>query len=193
MLMAGSLSNKKRREEIRAALARGDLERVLRRKHEAASDDEATTLIRRPATPRENGAVPDNEDASAFPIPRPWRSKTVMQAPAPAALSPPPFPATAPAAPDADSYRHSQVLAIDSNYQKNELDQALFDAIRDGNMQRAIDAITRGADVNSRYTHFPSHKRGDCIIFGNTTPLEYAHKKGRQDFVEMLKRYGAKG
>ncbi len=190
--MAGSLFDKRKRDEVKGALARGDLERVLRKKHEAVPDDEATTLITRPASPRKQGDVSDGETTGLFPIPAAPRHRTVMQAPVPAAMNPPPIPATAPAPLRKDAYHHSQVFAVDVSNGPMDLDQALFDAIKEGNMQKAIDAITRGADVHSKYTYAPGHRAGDTVMFERLTPLQYARKKGRQDFVEMLQRYGAR-
>jgi len=55
-----------------------------------------------------------------------------------------------------------------------------------------MDAINLGANLNARYPHMPQHRRGDCIMMSDTSPLQYAKKKGDQVIVKLLERYGAK-
>jgi ankyrin repeat protein len=113
------------------------------------------------------------------------------------------FPLTAPvpqpsAGPDAwpagnpADMQHSQVIAFEGLQTPKPLDQSLFDAIKAGDIAKVIDAINLGANLNARYPHVPQHRQGDCIIMSDTSPLQYAKKKGDQVIVKLLERYGAK-
>ncbi|MCI0504257.1 hypothetical protein L0Y65_06135 [Candidatus Micrarchaeota archaeon] len=94
------------------------------------------------------------------------------------------------------SIRHkmhqSQVFAVGRDNHVRKVDQDLFDAIKAGNLQKLLDAISQGADVNAEYTHVPAHKVMDTIFTARMTPLQYAKEKGNQAIIDALERHGAK-
>lgn len=155
-----SLFDKGRRERLRDAVKRGELEKALRK---PLKEDLETTRF--------------------FPLTPPEPEPPTRLAPAPA----PPAPAWNPA-----TMQHSQVLALGGFQHPNPVDQSLFDAIQAGDLAKVMDAINQGANLNSKYPHVPAHRAGDCVIFSNTTPLEYAKKKGNPAIIRLLEHHGAK-
>ncbi len=71
------------------------------------------------------------------------------------------------------------------------IDHDLVQAVREGDVDRVIDAINNGADVNASVTvsHSIRPRRGDCQIYFKTTPLAEAEKMDHKEIAEILKRH----
>ncbi len=76
---------------------------------------------------------------------------------------------------------------------ERRIDHELVQAVRLGDVERVMDAINNGADVNAECTvcHAIRPKKGDCQSFFKTTPLGAAENLGLKEIASILKRAGA--
>ena len=71
------------------------------------------------------------------------------------------------------------IISLTTISYRNDLDDALMDAVYEGNLAKVKELVENGADVNL------TNKKG-------YTALMYASENGHTDIVEFLKSVGAK-
>lgn len=84
----------------------------------------------------------------------------------------------------------------DRSESENLATQALFNAIRAGDVKKASEAIKNGADLDSKclwtLNYTPMEWRDDPSLERLVTPLGYAIRENRRDIVDLLHSCGAK-
>jgi hypothetical protein len=168
--MLKALYDEGRRDRMREGIAKGDLSKILRRKGPGAlRNDDVIEIEDRDLIIVEDG---------------PTRETALPQ--------PPPAQAAGPGYLDRDAHCESGVIALDGHHRPNAVDQALFDAVHEGDLAAMKAAIALGADIHSKQMYVPRHRMGDCIVSGRMSPLEYAIKKGNAGIAAELRRCGAR-
>jgi len=197
-----SLFDPKRKKEIRQGIANGRLDLRRRRIAERDVSDEAPTetFTRSDTTPVEDGPddllPPSMQPVPATSVDKRAISKMVKQ--------PNPFAHMNPkvegpmGSPSAQSGGGARDIDPAKEFQQN-VDNALFNAIRAGDFSAAKDAIGRGANVNALE---PSQMFGDgfgdsdapeaTVMFSIEKPLVLARRLGHKDIEDLLRRHGAK-
>ncbi len=168
--MLKTLYDEGKRERVREGIAKGNLAEALRR--------------RGPGAFRDADSVMEVDERDIVLLDEAPTQETALP-------QPPPLPAEQDS-PSRKVQCGSGVVAFDRQHGPRPFDQALFDAIQAGDLAAVRAAIAQGADIHSKHMYVPRHKRGDCIVSGRMTPLEYAIKKGRADIVAELRQQGAK-
>ncbi len=93
---------------------------------------------------------------------------------------------------EACEHVQSKKIKVEEMVPPSDPTKLLFDAIRRGNAQKAIQALDAGANVNARKTSgVPVRSSYEKQIY-NETPLHWAAKKGQVAIVHELLKRGAK-